>query len=123
MSEKRLIVAIACGGAVGSMARYGLSLLSLSAVPGWFFAGTLALSHSQRVSGYRVLRRVHDVFGIFAGGFASGHVWGMGRGAGICRSFDLELDGRRVAGLERGHGAVWGKRECGPHQILNGPLS
>ncbi|MAN78144.1 CrcB family protein [Pelagibacterium flavum] len=42
MSEKRLIVAIACGGAVGSMARYGLSLLSLSAVPGWFFAGTLA---------------------------------------------------------------------------------
>lgn len=42
MSERLLIIAIACGGVAGSLARYGLSLLALSAIPQWFVAGTLA---------------------------------------------------------------------------------
>lgn len=42
MSGGRLIVAIGCGGAVGSVVRYGLSLLALSTIPGWWVAGTLA---------------------------------------------------------------------------------
>jgi CrcB protein len=37
-----MLLAIACGGVVGSMARYGLSLAALSAIPGWIMAGTLA---------------------------------------------------------------------------------
>lgn len=42
MSERHLIVAIAGGGALGSIARYGLSLFALSTLPGWAIAGTLA---------------------------------------------------------------------------------
>lgn len=41
MSEKRLIFAIAAGGMMGSIVRYGLSLLSLAAIPDWTIAGTL----------------------------------------------------------------------------------
>tara|TARA_A100001391_G_C5028502_1_gene267702 strand:+ start:521 stop:937 length:417 start_codon:yes stop_codon:yes gene_type:complete len=42
MSERMLVVAIAFGGAAGSMARFGLSLFAVSMIPGWFMAGTLA---------------------------------------------------------------------------------
>lgn len=37
-----VVVAIALGGAAGSMARYGLSLVAISMLPGWLIAGTLA---------------------------------------------------------------------------------
>lgn len=78
MSQRWLIIAIACGGAVGSVARYGLSLLALSAVPDWWVAGTLAANVTGSlliglIAGWSVLRRPSPMLnGFLVTGFCGG---------------------------------------------------